>query len=119
MNDERFRTLLANVMLYGVLLAVAVMLVGGIVYLSENADRRPGDHVFTGEPADLRHPVAIVRAAFAGNDTSVIQVGVLLLLLNPLLRVALAAAGYAASGDRLYAIISTVVFTVLVVSFFV
>lgn len=106
-------------MVWGVLLAAAVMLMGGTIFLIEDWNQRPGDHKFTGEPGDLRHPVAIFKAAISGNDDSVIQVGVLLLLANPLIRVALAAWGYAASRDRLYAAVSTIVLAVLVVSFFV
>ncbi len=119
MNENRLRLLLSRVMLYGVLLAAAVMLLGGVIFLSHHATQRPGDHVFRGEPADLRHPVAILQAAIEGNDASFIQAGVLLLLLNPLIRVALALAGYAASGDRFYAGVSAIVFAVLIVSFFI
>ena len=63
--------------------------------------------------------MAIFRQALRGNDDCLIQAGVLLLLLNPLVRVALAAAGYAASRDRLYAGIAALVLAVLVVSYFV
>lgn len=119
MKEERLRVFLARIMVWGVLLAAGVMLIGGVVYLSSHWSLPPGDRKFSGEPADLRHPVEIFRAAVAGNDQSVIQIGVLLLLLNPLVRVGLAACGYAASRDRLYAIVSATVLGILVVSFFV
>ena len=41
-----------------------------------------------------------------------------LLLLNPLVRVFLAGVGYLMEGDRLYAVISAIVFAVLLGSFF-
>lgn len=119
MKEERLRRLLARMMVWGVLLAAAIMIVGLAIFLWHHAGQRPGDHKFTGEPADLRHPVAIFRAALRGNDDCFLQVGVLLLLLNPLARVALAAAGYAMTRDRLYTGIAAVVFAVLVVSYFV
>lgn len=118
-SEERLRALLARIMLWGVLLAASVMLVGGVTFLASHWNQHPGDHKFTGEPGDLRHPVAILKAAISGNDDSLIQAGVLLLLANPLVRVMLAAWGYAASRDRLYAGISTIVLAVLIVSFFV
>jgi uncharacterized membrane protein len=119
MNEDRLRLLLARVMLWGVYLAALVMIVGGVIFLSQHATQAPGDRKFTGEPSDLRHPVAIFQAALQGNDDSLIQVGVLLLLFNPLVRVAMAALGYAASGDRLYAGIAWFVLTVLLISYFV
>jgi uncharacterized membrane protein len=119
MKEERLRLLLSRVMIWGVLLAALIMVAGGAIFLSRHAGQPPGDHKFTGEPGDLRHPVAIFKAALHGNDDCLIQVGVLLLLLNPLARVAMAAVGYAASKDRLYAGVATFVLAVLVVSYFV
>jgi uncharacterized membrane protein len=119
MKEERLRQLLARIMIWGLVLAAAVMLVGGIVFLMHHAGQKPGDHKFTGEPLDLRHPMDIVRAALKGNDDCLIQVGVLLMLLNPLVRVAMAALGYAASGDRLYAGIAGLVLAVLLMSYFI
>lgn len=118
MNEQSIRNLLARIMLWGVLLAAAVLLAGGVVFLAEHGSQTPGDRKFTGEPADLRHPVAIFQAAVSGHDAAVIQIGVLLLLLNPLVRVLLAGIGYGASKDWLYAGVSAVVFAVLMVSFF-
>ncbi|MDD5199597.1 MAG: DUF1634 domain-containing protein [Terrimicrobiaceae bacterium] len=119
MKEDRLRRLLARIMLWGVALAAVVMIAGGAIFLARHAGQKPGDHKFTGEPADLRHPVAIFKAALQGNDDSLIQAGVLLLLFNPLVRVALAAWGYAAARDRLYAGIAAFVFAVLLLSYFV
>jgi len=119
MNEERLRLLMSRLMIWGILLAAVVMLAGGAVFLAHHAWQQPGDHKFTGEPADLRHPVAIINAALQGNDDSLIQIGVLLMLFNPLVRVAMAALGFLAARDRLYAGIAAFVFAVLVVSYFV
>jgi uncharacterized membrane protein len=119
MKESHLRNVLARVMLLGVVLAAATMLAGLAVFLAHHAGDPTGDRKFTGEPSDLTHPVAIFRAALRGNDDCLMQVGVLLLLINPLVRVALAACGYAASRDWLYAGISAVVLGVLVVSYFV
>ena len=46
------------------------------------------------------------------------MVGIFLLLLNPPVRVLLAGVGYLMEGNRMYALISAVVFAVLTISFF-
>jgi uncharacterized membrane protein len=46
------------------------------------------------------------------------MIGVVLLLINPVVRVAFAAFGFAAQRDRLYTLISLLVLVVLLVSFF-
>jgi uncharacterized membrane protein len=119
MNEDRLRLLMSRLMIWGILLAAVVMLAGGVIFLAHHAWQQPGDHKFTGEPGDLRHPVAIIKAALQGNDDCLIQVGVLLMLLNPVVRVAMAAFGFLAGKDRLYAGIAAFVFAVLLVSYFV
>ena len=119
MKENQLRLVLSRLMIWGIALAAAVMLAGGAVFLAHHAWQKPGDRKFTGEPADLRHPMDIVERALQGNDDCLIQVGVLLMLLNPLVRVAMAAVGYMAAKDRLYASVATFVLGVLVVSFFV
>jgi uncharacterized membrane protein len=107
---------LAAVMLWGVLVAAAIMLIGGVIHLAGSADAPVQDHVFRGEPRDLRDPVAMVKAAWQGNDAAFIQVGVLLLLLNPLLRVLLSLGSYAAVRNWKYVVISLVLVAVLLYS---
>jgi uncharacterized membrane protein len=121
MRDEQLQNVLARLMLGGVMLA-AVIIVGGFAwYLSAHWDTVPGGHVFSGEPSYLVDPIEMGRQALAvgmvGERRSVVMIGVLLLLLNPLARVAMAAFGFLAQRDRLYAGISLLVLGVLLFSF--
>jgi len=119
---SRFTSLLAQVMLTGTLLAAAIIAAGLVWYLSAHIGQPPGDHVFAGEPLYFKSPAAMVQHAFAlgqdGHRRSLVMLGILLLLLNPLLRVGLAGLGYLLEKDRLYAGISAIVFAVLLISFF-
>lgn len=101
----------------GILLAAAVLFAGGVIYMAQNTGRAPGDHVFRGEPHWLRDPVAIARDALEANDRAFLQLGVLLLLANPVLRVVFLGIGFAAQRDRLYTVVSLLVLAVLAVSF--
>ena len=118
MEKPRFQNTLAKLMLYGVLFSTAIMLVGGLVYLRYHGDQRLHDHLFHGEPHWLTSPVAIFKDAMKGSNSCIIQLGVLLLLLNPLFRVAFAAVGYLTEKDRMYALFSGIVLAVLLFSFF-
>jgi Protein of unknown function (DUF1634) len=55
-RDARFEQLLGNLLRAGVLLAAAVVLLGGALYLARHGGERPDLKVFRGEPADLRRP---------------------------------------------------------------
>lgn len=119
---NRLTALLAKVMLAGTLGSAAIIAAGLVWYLSAHIGSPPGDHIFRGEPKFFENPAAMVAHAMAldqaGHRRSLVMVGIFLLLLNPLIRVALASAGYLLGGDRLYAGLSAVVFAVLLVSFF-
>jgi uncharacterized membrane protein len=122
MKDEEIQNALARVMLSGVLVAAAIMGAGLIWFLATHDGLPPGDHIFSGEPKYFENPISMIRRAFEpgdlGHRRSAIMIGVVLLLLNPVVRVAFAAFGFAAQGDRLYTRISLLVLAVLLFSFF-
>jgi uncharacterized membrane protein len=122
MKDEQLQNSLAGVMLGGVLLAAAIMGAGLVWFLATHVGIPPGDHVFSGEPKYFENPISMIQRALEpreiGHRRSVIMIGVVLLLINPLVRVAFAAFGFAAQGDRLYTGISLIVLAVLLISFF-
>ena len=122
MNDAQLQNSLARVMLTGVLVAAAIMAAGLIWFVATHEGMPPGDHVFSGEPKYFENPISMLQRAFdlkaVGHRRSLIMIGVVLLLINPLVRVAFAALGFAAQRDKLYTAISLVVLGVLVLSFF-
>ena len=122
MKDEEIQNALARVMLSGVLVAAAIMGAGLIWFLATHDGLPPGDHIFSGEPKYFDNPVSMIRRTFepgqVGRRRSVIMIGVVLLLINPVVRVAFAAFGFAAQRDRLYTNISLLVLAVLLFSFF-
>lgn len=119
---NRFPIILARVMIIGTLTAAALIAAGLVWYLSAHLGANPGDHLFSGEPRYLENPAQMVRHVFdwdsVGHRRSLVMVGIFLLLMNPLIRVFLAGAGYLIERNRLYAAISGIVFVVLLVSFF-
>lgn len=101
----------------------AILIAAGLVwYLSIHVGQNPGDHIFSGEPKYFRDPVDMLQRTFdfhiLGERRSLAMLGIFLLLLNPPLRVLLATVGFVFEKNRKYALISGVVFLVLVVSFF-
>jgi uncharacterized membrane protein len=122
MKEGGVRVLLAKVMLGGTLAAAVLIAIGLVWSLAANPHQMPGDHVFTGEPKYLRDPIEMIQMAFhpgaVGQRRSVEMIGIVLLLINPVVRVALAAAGYLTARDRLYTTISLIVLAVLGLSFF-
>jgi len=122
MKDQQIQSSLAHLMLGGTLLAAAIIAIGLGWFLATHVGVSPGDHVFSGEPKYFETPVSMVKRALdlneIGHRRSLIMLGVVLLLLNPMLRVAFAAFGFLMQQDRLYTAISLFVLAVLIFSFF-
>jgi uncharacterized membrane protein len=115
-TDERVDRLIGHLLRAGVLISAAVVIAGGCVYLARHGQEPPDRRTFHGEPAELSHPLSIVRAALAGDDRGVIALGLLLLIATPVARVALAAYGFLREHDRLYTAVAMFVLIVLLVS---
>lgn len=119
---NRFASLLARVMVTGTLISATLIAAGLVWFLSSHVGANPGDHIFSGEPKYFENPFGMVRRALdwhaAGEQLSIAMIGIFLLLLNPPVRVLLAGIGYLMEGNRMYALISAVVFVVLAISFF-
>lgn len=102
----------------GVLLASAVVLLGGILYVRAHAGAPMSYRTFTSEPAELRHPARVFHLIATGDGAAIVQLGLLLLIATPIARVVFAVVGFAIERDRLYVGVSLVVLAVLMISLF-
>ncbi len=116
MQDADVEQAVGNLLRAGVLLAAAVVLVGGALFLLQHGLTRPDYRVFRGEPAELRYVSGIVRTALTGSARGVIQLGLLLLIATPIARVALTAVAFAAERDRTYVLVALLVLALLLKS---
>jgi uncharacterized membrane protein len=114
--DRRLETLLGNVLKTGVIVSAVVVLIGAVVYLSRHGMDRADFRVFKGEPANLRSVAGIVGDALAESGQGIIQLGLLLLIATPVLRVLLSLAGFLRQGDKTYIIVTVFVLAVLIYS---
>ncbi len=100
----------------GVLIAGAVTLAGGIVFLFRHAGDPTNYRVFHSQPRIDRIVTEIVAGAFHGRARSIIQLGLLLLIATPVARVALSLFGFAMERDRAFVLITAIVLAVLLYS---
>jgi uncharacterized membrane protein len=117
-DDRRMETMMGRLLQAGVLLASAVVLIGAILYLREYSGRPVNYRTFTGEAADLRYPLRLLKLLATGDAAAIVQLGVLLLIATPVARVVFAVIGFAIERDRFYVGISLVVLAVLMFGLF-
>jgi uncharacterized membrane protein len=112
-DDERMESLMGLLLRFGVVCASTVVLAGGVFYLQDHARETVHYGSFTARPVSLRHPGSWAAGITHGDATSIIIVGILLLIATPIARVAFAVVAFALERDRLYVGISLFVFAVL------
>jgi len=115
-TDQRVEVIIGNLLRAGVLLAAAVVLAGGALFLVRHGSAAPHYAIFQGEPADLRTPSGVLADAVALRGRGVIQLGLLILLATPVARVAFSVFAFAMQRDLLYVIVTLIVLGVLVFS---
>lgn len=115
-DDRRMETMMGRLLQAGVLLASAVVLVGGVLYVRGHLGGAVNYRSFAGEPAALRSGRGLLRLLMTGDPAALIQLGVLLLIATPVARVVFAVVGFALERDRLYVAVSVAVLAILAAS---
>ena len=116
MTDENLEIAIGRMLQTGVLLAAAVVLVGGVMYLIHASGPRHDYSHFQGVAQALRTPSGIWSGVLHGDAQSVIQLGLLILIATPVMRVVLAGIGFLMEHDWLYFWVSATVLAVLLYS---
>ncbi len=116
MDDQRLELIIGQLLRAGVLLAAAVVLAGGSLYLAQSPHGRVNYHTFVTGPESIRTVGAITRSAAQLNSGSLMQFGLLLLIATPVARVMMAVVGFALERDWLYVVVSLIVLAVLLAS---
>jgi uncharacterized membrane protein len=112
-SDGRIEQMMGTLLRTGVLVAAAVVLVGGILYLVDEGGTAPAFGVFHGEPSELRSLAGIVRDAAALRARGITQLGLLLLIVTPIARVAFSLVAFVLQGDLVYVAVTVTVLSVL------
>lgn len=116
MDDRHLETIIGNLLRAGVLLAAAIVLAGGVLYLVQHHSDTLSYRTFAVESQSLRTLPGIVQSAGHLQSEGLIQFGLLLLIATPVARVAMAVIGFHLERDRLYEIVSLIVLAVLTFS---
>ena len=115
-HDDAVEQLLGNLLRWGVLIAAAIVAIGGALWLVHTAGNTADWRVFRGEPESLTSVRAIIAGAVALQPASIVQFGIVCLLATPILRVAFSLVAFALQRDRLYMLITTIVLALLLFS---
>ncbi len=113
-SEQLLEKLLSNLLKYGVIIASAIVLVGGILYLMRHGAEPPNYRVFHGVPSEFCSPQGVVKAVLSGSSRGIIQLGLLTLIATPIIRVAVSLLTFLWQRDRVYIIVTLLVLSELI-----
>jgi len=114
--DQRLEMVIGHTLRIGVLTAAAIVLLGGVLYLLQSGSAVPDYHTFHVAATRSDNLSGIVRNIEALNSLGIIQLGLLVLIATPILRVIFSVVAFALERDTLYVAATLIVLMVLLYS---
>ena len=114
--------LISRTLRWGVTIASVLAGIGGVFYFIQHGTELPDTEKYHNFAyTDAQNPATttlggIFEGAFAGNSESLIQLGVIALLLTPIMRVVLSLFDFVKQKDWLYVAITAFVLVVIVMN---
>lgn len=117
--DKKLEVVIGYTLRTGVITAAVIVLIGGIVYLLQNSSTVPHYHTFHAASKRSDNLSGIVHNVRALNSYGIIQLGLLVLIATPIVRVVLSVVAFALERDLLYVAATLIVLGVLLYSLLV
>jgi uncharacterized membrane protein len=123
MTDTKLERIISVTLRSGVLAASTVGILGGALFLTMHGTQPVSFHVFKGTQSPYASPDKVIRRALEfhsgdqqSHELAIVQLGIMMLLLTPIIRVAFSVVGFAIERDGIYVVITTIVLAILTAS---
>jgi uncharacterized membrane protein len=117
-TDKTIEMILGNLLRIGVIVSGSVVVIGAILFLFRHGLEIPSYHIFKPDRFnvfDFRH---LIDGILSFRSVSIMELGILLLIATPVLRVLFSVFAFAKEKDYMYVVFTVIVLLVLVFSFF-
>jgi len=115
-KDTDIQSLIGQVLRGGMIVSMSIVFLGGILFMYRHGHSIPDYKEFKGIPRFLQTPGSLVNAAIIFKGQAIIQLGIILLIATPILRVVFSTIGFALEKDYLYVGISLLVLLIIFAS---
>ena len=112
-SDTQVEQMIGRLLQIGVMSSSAVTIVGGAMFLYEHGRSLADYRTFSTTPTALWSVGGVVRGALALDSAAIVQLGLVLLIATPVMRVALTLVAFATQRDRLYVMLTALVLALL------
>lgn len=115
-RDADMQIIIGWILRGGVIISMVVVFIGGVLFIYRHGHSIPNYHKFTKIPDFISEPKGILQGALNFKGQAIIQLGIILLVATPVLRVIFAAIGFLMEKDYLYVLISVIVLLIITIS---
>ena len=115
-NDRDIQVILGTLLRAGVLLSMAFVILGGVIYLVNHQGVITDYNVFKPELAKFSSIGAIFSGLLSFKGDAIVQFGILMLIFTPIARIVFSIFSFALERDYLYVFICFIVLAIIAVS---
>ena len=115
-KDKDMQVVIGWVLRLGVFISMAVVFIGGVVYLYRHGHTTADYSHFKGVPDFVQTIPGVINGILTFRGRAIIQAGIVLLIATPVIRVAFSAVGFIMEKDHLYTVITFIVLLIIVMS---
>lgn len=116
--DKSIEKILGNLLRTGVITASTVVLFGAVLFLIRHSYEIPDYQIFKSVPFYFSDFGNLFNGVIALRSVSIIELGILLLIATPVLRVLFSVFAFVYERDYMYVVFTLIVLFILIYSFF-
>lgn len=116
LRDKDIQQLIGKQLRVGVVTSSIIVLIGGVIYLIRHGHEQPSYSDFTGVREGLTNLPGIWQGVLENKGMNIIQLGVVLLIATPIIRIAFSVIAFLLEKDYLYVVLTLVVLGVIMFS---
>ena len=118
LGDKDVQVILGTLLRVGVIVSTVVVIIGGIIFLSTQANYKVSFSEFKPQQTKFSSVAEIINGLKSFDGLAIIQFGVLLLIFTPIARVVFSIFSFFMEKDYMYVLIGIIVLCVIITSLY-
>ncbi len=115
-RDADMQSVIGWILRSGVIVSMTIVTIGGTIFLWRHGFSIPDYRTFKKVPYFISNSEGVFAGVMEGKGQAIIQLGIVILIATPILRVVFAVIAFALEKDRLYTLISLIVLFIILAS---
>ncbi|GEP91092.1 Uncharacterized membrane protein [Chitinophaga terrae (ex Kim and Jung 2007)] len=116
LKDKDIQQLIGKQLRFGVIISSIIVTIGGVIYLVRHGHENPSYRTFTGVREGLNHLPGIWQGVLENRGMNIIQLGIVLLIATPIIRIVFSVIAFFIEKDYLYVFITLLVLGIITYS---